>query len=194
MLRDIMQEDSGLARTAKKHMSKGELVPDNIVIEVLKQRLSEGDCGKGFILDGFPRTLDQAKALDQVTRIDAIVNLSVPERIIVKRLTSRRICKECGEIYNILYLKPKKEGACDKCGGELYQRADDTPKVVKDRLKIYEDQTRPIIEYYRGRVPMVGFRCKRLNMPPEEAIEEILEKLGKLKLQWKRPSPTHRNP
>jgi adenylate kinase len=183
MLRDIVQEDSELARTTKEYMSKGELVPDNIVIEVLKHRLSKGDCGKGSILDGFPRTIDQAKALDQVTRIDVIVNLSVPEWIIVKRLTSRRICKDCGEVYNILYLKPKKEGVCDKCGGELYQRTDDTPKVVKERLKIYEEQTKPIIEHYRGRVPMVGFRCKRLNMPPEEAIEEILEKLGKLNLQ-----------
>ena len=180
MLREIVREDSKLARTAKEYMSKGELVPDSVVIEVLEERISRDDCKRGFILDGFPRTIDQAKALDTITKIDAIINLSVPEWLIVERLSSRRICRECGEVYNTLYLKPKMEGVCDKCGGELHQRVDDTPKVVRDRLRVYEKQTKPLIDHYRGNVPIVDFKCEKLDLPPEVAVEEILKKLTKL--------------
>lgn len=183
LLREIVRKKSKLARTVKEYMSKGELVPDAIVIEVLKERLARDDCEEGFILDGFPRTIDQAKALDNVTRIDAVINLTVPEWLIIERLSSRRICKKCGDVYNTLYLKPKKEGICDKCGGELYQRIDDTPEVVKERLKVYERQTEPLIEYYSGKVSLVEFKCERLDMPPEIAVEEILKKLGKLNLR-----------
>ncbi|MGB9133973.1 MAG: adenylate kinase [Candidatus Bathyarchaeia archaeon] len=183
LLREIVRKKSKLARTVKEYMSRGELVPDAIVIEVLKERLARNDCEEGFILDGFPRTIDQAKALDNVTRIDAVINLTVPEWLIIERLSSRRICKKCGDVYNTLYLKPKKEGICDKCGGELYQRIDDTPEVVKERLKVYEKQTEPLIEYYSGKVSLVEFKCERLDMPPEIAVEEILKKLGKLNLR-----------
>ncbi len=183
LLREIVRKKSKLARTVKEYMSRGELVPDAIVIEVLKERLARNDCEEGFILDGFPRTIDQAKALDSVTRIDAVINLTVPEWLIIERLSSRRLCKKCGDVYNTLYLKPKKEGICDKCGGELYQRIDDTPEVVKERLKVYEKQTEPLIEYYSGKVSLVEFKCERLDMPPEIAVEEILKKLGKLNLR-----------
>ncbi len=161
-------------------MSKGELVPDNIVIEVLKKRLAKDDCKKGVILDGYPRTVDQAKALENFTEIDVIIRLIVPEWVIVERLSSRRICKNCGAVYNIRFLKPKKEGICDKCGGELYQRIDDTPKVIKERLKIYEKQTQPLLEYYRGKVPFVEFKCESVDIPPEVAVAEILKRLEKL--------------
>jgi adenylate kinase len=107
----------------------------------------------------------------------------VPEWLVIERLSSRRICQTCGEVYNTLYLKPKREGTCDKCGGELYQRIDDTPKIVKDRLKVYEKQTEPLIEHYRGKTPLVEFGCEKLDMPPEVAVQEILRKLRELNLR-----------
>jgi adenylate kinase len=183
ILREIVRQKSKLANTVKDYMSTGKLVPDSIVIQVLKERLARDDCKKGFILDGFPRTIEQAEALDKITDIDAVILLHVPEWILVERLSSRRICRECGEVYNILYLKPKREGVCDKCGGELYQRMDDTPKVVKDRLGVYEKQTEPLIKHYRGKLPFVESKCEKLEVPPEVAVEEILKELEKLKLR-----------
>ena len=183
MLREIVRQESKLAGTVKDYMSTGELVPDGIVIQVLKERLAREDCKMGFILDGFPRTIEQATALDKITNIDAVILLHVPEWILVERLSSRRVCRKCGEVYNILYLKPEKEGVCDKCGGELYQRMDDRPRIVKDRLKVYEKQTEPLIKHYKGRLPFVEFRCERLEVPPEVAVEEILKELEKLKFR-----------
>lgn len=182
ILREIVKEETKLGRKVKEYMSKGELVPDDVVIEVTKERLSRDDCRKGFILDGYPRTIDQAKALDGLVKVDTVILLTVSEWIIVERLSSRRICKNCGEVYNIRFLKPKKEGFCDKCGGELYQRMDDTPKVIKDRLKVYERQTQPLLEYYTSKVPFVEFKCKSIDMPPEVAVEEILRGLKRLSL------------
>jgi adenylate kinase len=159
-------------------VEKGRLVPDDVVIEVLKQRLSKPSSKKGFILDGYPRTIEQAKALDKLIKIDAVIQLTVPEWIIIERLSSRRICKNCGEVYNIRFLKTKVEGICDKCGGKLYQRSDDTPQVIKDRIGVYERQTQPILEHYKEKkVPFVEFNCERLDLPPEVAVESILEQL-----------------
>ncbi|MFQ6068133.1 MAG: adenylate kinase [Candidatus Bathyarchaeia archaeon] len=177
IFREMAKAETVLGKKVKKHMSNGELVPDSIVIEIVKEKISEENCKKGFILDGYPRTVEQAKALDNFTKIDAIVRLIVPEWIVVERLSSRRVCKNCGEVYNIRFLKPKKEGICDKCGGELYQRIDDTPKVIKERLKVYERQTQPLLEYYRGKVPFVEFRCESIDIPPEVAVDEILKEL-----------------
>lgn len=182
ILREIVKEETMLSRKVKKYMSKGELVPDSIVIEVLNERLAKDDCKKGFILDGYPRTIEQAKALSDFTKIDAIVRLFVPEWIIIERLSSRRICKSCGEVYNIRFLKPKKEGTCDKCDGPLYQRIDDTPKVIKERLKVYERQTQPLLEYYKGKIPFVEFKCESIDLPPEVAVAEILKGLQQLNL------------
>jgi adenylate kinase len=183
IFRQIMKEDSELGRKVKGFVERGSLVPDDVAIEVLKHRLAMSSSKKGFILDGFPRTLEQAAALDKITCIDAVILLTVPDRIIVERLSARRICKNCGEVYNVRYLKPKVEGVCDKCGGQLYQRSDDTPKVIRDRIAVYERQTQPILEHYRGKkVPFVEFRCDRLDLPPEEAVEEILNGLRKLAL------------
>jgi len=183
MLREIVRQESKLAGTVKDYMSTGELVPDGIVIQVLKERLAREDCKMGFILDGFPRTIEQATALDKITNIDAVILLHVPEWILVERLSSRRVCRKCGEVYNILYLKPEKEGVCDKCGGELYQRMDDRPRIVKDRLKVYEKQTEPLIKHYKGELPFVEFKCEKLEVPPEVAVEEILKELEKLKFR-----------
>jgi adenylate kinase len=178
----MVKEKLPLSEKIKKYMSNGELVSDDIVIEVLKERLDKDDCRKGFILDGYPRTIEQAKALDNFAKIDAIIHLLVPEWIIIKRLSSRRICRNCGAVYNLRFLKPKKEGICDKCGGELYQRIDDTPKVIKERLKVYERQTQPLLEYYKGKVPFVEFKCETIDLPPDVAVAEILKGLKKLNL------------
>jgi adenylate kinase len=182
IFREIVKEEKKLSKKVKKYMSKGELVPDSVVIEVVNERLTKNDCQKGFILDGYPRTIRQAKALSDFTKIDAVVRLVVPEWIIIERLSSRRICKNCGEVYNIRFLKPKKEGICDKCGGPLYQRIDDTPKVIKERLKVYEKQTQPLLKYYKSKIPLVEFKCESIDLPPEVAVAEVLKGLQQLNL------------
>jgi adenylate kinase len=183
LLREIMKEDTPLGRKVKGFVEKGLLGPDEVVTEVLKQRLAKSAGKKGFILDGFPRTIDQAKALEKLVRIDAVIMLTVPDRIIIERLSSRRICKNCGEVYNLRFLKPKVEGICDKCGGQLYQRSDDKPEVIKDRIEVYERQTQSILKYYKEKkTPFVEFKCDRLDMPPEVAVESILKQLKQSKL------------
>jgi len=182
IFREIMKENTPLGRKVKGFVEKGLLVPDDVVVEVLKQRLAKISKGKGFILDGYPRNLDQAKALESLPRIDIIIQLIVPDWIIIERLSTRRICKSCGEVYNIRYLKPKVDMICDKCGGPLYQRPDDAPEVIKKRIEVYEQQTQPILQYYREKgVPFIKFKCKKLEMPPEVAVKEILEGFKKLK-------------
>lgn len=181
IFREIIKEDTDLGREVKEYVEKGLLVPDSLTIRVLKQHIAKTQ--KGFIFDGYPRTIDQAKALEKITKIDAIIQLIVPDWIIIERLSTRRICKNCGEVYNIRYLKSKVEGICDKCGGPLYQRLDDTPEVIKKRIQVYEQQTSPLIRYYKEKgVPFIEFKTKALETPPEVAVEEILKGLKKLKL------------
>lgn len=178
IFREIMKEDTPLGKKVKGFVEKGQLVPDDVVIEVLKQRLTKVSSSKGFILDGFPRTIDQAKALEKIAQIGAVILLAVPDWIIIERLSTRRICKNCGEVFNVRYLKPKVEGVCDKCGGQLYQRSDDTAEVIKDRIKVYEKQTQPILQYYKEKkVPQAEFKTESLDMPPEIAVEKILNDL-----------------
>lgn len=181
--REIMRENSPLGKKVKEYVEKGLLVPDEVVVEVLKQHMGKASSSKGFILDGFPRTIEQAEALEKIVTIDVIVQLTVPDWIIIERLSTRRICKSCGEVYNVRYLKPKVEGVCDKCGGQLYQRSDDTAEVIKDRIQVYERQTEPILQYYRERkVKLIEFKCESLDMPPEVAVESIMKELKRLKL------------
>jgi len=183
IFREIMKENTPLGKRVKGFVEKGMLVPDDLVIEALNQRLANVSSKNGFILDGFPRTVEQARALDGITEIDTIIQLTVPDWIIVERLSTRRICKNCGEVYNIRYLKPKVDDICDKCGGQLYQRSDDTAEVIKSRILVYERQTQPILEHYnKRRVPSIGFKCERLDMPPETAVREIMNGLRELGL------------
>jgi adenylate kinase len=183
IFRDIMKESTNLGKKVKNYVEKGLLVPDEVVLEVLKENLTKTEGKKGFILDGFPRTLDQAKALRNITKIDVIIQLTVPESIIVERLSTRRICKNCGEVYNIRYLKPKNENVCDKCGGPLYQRTDDTASVIRERFKVYQSQTEPILQYYRQeKTFFVKFKTESIDMPPEVAVETIIEDLKKRKM------------
>lgn len=182
ILREMAKSETKLGKSVRSVIGKGELVPDKIVNEVFRNRLSRKDCERGFILDGYPRTTTQAKALNRFAEIDAIVLLLVSDWIIVERLSSRRICEKCGEVYNIRFLRPRMEGFCDKCGGALYQRVDDTQEVIKERILVYEKQTQPLIDYYKGRIPFVEFRCEDINTPPEVAVKEILKGLNRLKL------------
>jgi adenylate kinase len=183
IFREMMRENTPLGRTVKEYVEKGLLVPDNITLEVLKQSLAKIPKGKGFILDGYPRTIEQAKVLDEIAKIDAVIYLVVPEWIIVERLSSRRICQNCGAIYNLLFLKPKNDMICDKCGGKLYQRSDDTPEVIKKRIEVYEKQTQPLLQYYRDKgVPFVEAKCEKLETPPEAVVEQILKGLKRLNL------------
>lgn len=183
IFREIIKENTELGRKVKRYVEKGALVPDDVVVEVLKRRLTKIHSKKGFILDGYPRTLEQAKALEKIARIDVVIRLTVPDWIIIERLSTRRICENCSEVYNIRYLKPQRDMICDKCGGKLYQRTDDTPEVIKKRIDVYERQTQPLLLYYKEKkVPFVEFRCEKLETPPVAAVEEILKGLKQLKL------------
>lgn len=153
MFRAAMKEGTELGLQAKSFMDKGELVPDEVTIGIVRERLSKDDCQKGFLLDGFPRTVPQADALEKLLGglnrvIDYVVNIDVDKSILVERLTGRRICKECGATYHLVFNPPAKEGACDRCGGELYQRADDNAETVQNRLDVNIKQSKPLLDFY----------------------------------------------
>jgi len=154
ILRAAVKEGTRLGKEAKSYMDKGELVPDSVVIGIVEERIQEPDCKKGYMLDGFPRTVPQAEALDDMlgklsAQIDHVVSIEVANEELVKRLTGRRTCRECGAGYHVMFDPPKVEGICDKCGGELYQRDDDNEETVSSRLNVYESQTLPLIDYYK---------------------------------------------
>ena len=183
IFRENLKADTALGKKVKSYVEKGLLVPDGIVIDVLKQRLSEVPKGKGFILDGYPRTIDQAETLEGIAKVDVILLQMVPDWIIIERLSSRRICKSCGAVYNMRFLKPKVEGVCDKCGGSLYQRSDDTPEVIKRRLQVYQEQTSPLLQHYKEKnVPFIVSSITALDTSPETVIETMLAELKKLNL------------
>jgi adenylate kinase len=183
IFRENLKAETPLGKQVKSYVEKGLLVPDDIVNDVLKQHLNEVPKGKGVILDGYPRTVEQAKTLEDIAKIDVILLQMVPDWIIIERLSSRRICKNCGAVYNIRFLKPKVEGVCDKCGGSLYQRPDDTPEVIKRRLQVYQEQTSPLLQYYKEKnVPFIVSSITALDTPPETVIEKMIEELKKLNL------------
>lgn len=183
IFRESVKQNSELGKKVKSFVEKGALVPDDVVVEVLKERLSRVPKGKGFLLDGFPRTIAQAETLQKIAKIDVILMLEVPDQIIVERLTSRRLCKNCGTVYNIRFLKPKVEGKCDKCGGELYQRADDNETVIRNRLQVYKTQTAPVVEYYKKtKIPFIVNVTTSIDQPPEPMVEHMMSELKKLKL------------
>lgn len=183
IFRESVKQNSELGKKVKRYVEAGMLVPDDIVVEALKMRLSNVPKEKGFILDGYPRTLAQAKILEGIASIDVILELKVPDWIIVERLSSRRICRNCGTVYNLKFLKPKVEGVCDKCGGELYQRSDDNPEVIKKRLQVYRYMTKPLLQFYREKeVQFIVSEATSLDTPPEAVVEDMISKLKKLKL------------
>jgi adenylate kinase len=154
ILRKAVADGTPLGKEAKSYMDSGGLVPDSVVIGLVKERLAQDDCKKGYILDGFPRTTPQAEALDKVlgemkSPLDTALSVDVDKNDLMKRLTGRRTCKNCQQMYNIYFTPPKAEGKCDKCGGELFQRDDDKEATIKNRLDVYEKSTAPLIDYYR---------------------------------------------
>mgnify|MGYP000246110106 CR=1 FL=1 len=154
IFRENLKRNTPLGREIKEFMEKGELVPDDIVLKIVEERLSHGDCAKGFILDGFPRTIPQAEALDKMLaemgiELSKVISIEVKDEDIVKRMSGRRVCKGCGMSYHIVYKKPTAEGTCDKCGESLILRDDDKPEVVLDRLKVYYEKTAPLKDYYK---------------------------------------------
>lgn len=153
LLRAAVAAGTALGKEAKSYMDKGELVPDSVVLGMVEERLKQDDCKKGYILDGFPRNTKQAEALDNMLSslgmsLTAALSVDVPFEDLMKRLTGRRTCKACGQMYNIYFNASKKEGVCDKCGGELFQRDDDKEETIKKRLEVYNAQTAPLIDYY----------------------------------------------
>jgi len=183
IFRESVKQNTILGKKVKSYVEKGALVPDEVVLEVLKDRLKKVPKGKGFLLDGFPRTIAQAESLQSIAKIDVILMLDVPDQIIIDRLTSRRLCKSCGAVYNIRFLKPKVEGKCDKCGGELYQRSDDNEAVIRNRLQVYKTQTKPLVEYYRKKNTLFIVNVtKSVDQPPEPMVEHMMAELKKMGL------------
>jgi adenylate kinase len=153
ILRKAVADGTPLGKEAKSHMDSGGLVPDSVVIGLVKERLAKDDCNKGYILDGFPRTTPQAEELDNVlsgmnSPLDIALSVDVDKNDLMKRLTGRRTCKACQQMFNVHFTPPQKDGSCDKCGGELYQRDDDKEDTIKNRLEVYEKSTAPLIDYY----------------------------------------------
>ena len=153
MFRDAIKAGTELGNLAASYINKGDLVPDDVTIGLVRERLSQPDCANGFLLDGFPRTLPQAEALQVLTKeisrqIDVVVNLDCDNNELVRRISGRRVCRNCGAPYHIVTLKPKVEGVCDLCGGELYQRKDDNEEALKVRLEHYVQDTKPLLDYY----------------------------------------------
>ena len=156
IFRENIKKGTALGVKAQEYMNKGELVPDDLVIEIATTRLLEDDCKEGFLLDGFPRTVYQAEKLDEFLaahgkKIDKVLDIEVEKEELKTRLIGRRVCRSCGASYHVVNMPPKAEGVCDTCGGELYQRADDTEETVANRIEVYNSQTKPLVEYYTGK-------------------------------------------
>lgn len=155
MFREAFKTGTILGEKAKEHQTSGGLVPDELTIEIVRERLNQPDCSKGFLLDGFPRNVAQACALDKILqsmhiKLDGVIDIEVNDEILLERITNRRVCSQCGETYHLIFYPPKKEDICDICGGKIYQRSDDTMEIARNRIKVYHEQTKPLIYYYRS--------------------------------------------
>lgn len=177
LVREEIRNNTPLGKTVENYSNSGALVPDDVITEILKNRIS-AEVSKGFILEGYPRTVNQAKALERITKLDAVVNLGVPDDLIVARLSARLQCRACGEIYNERTLKPKISGKCDKCGGELYRRVDDQPEVIRERLKVYREASEPVVEFYRAKSILKNIRNDDANADPDSVAQQILEAIS----------------
>jgi len=180
MFRAAIKEGTALGLKAKSYMDAGGLVPDEVTIGIVEERLALPDCADGFLLDGFPRTLAQGSALADILdrlgmKLDGVINIEVDEEVLIPRLTGRRVCRKCGASYHMIFNAPKQEGVCGQCGGELYQRSDDTVETAKNRLNVYNSQTEPLIAFYEGKGLL-----KRINgdQPIDQVLQDILKALG----------------
>lgn len=180
IFRKNIKEGTELGKKAQEYMNAGRLVPDELVVDLVKDRLMQDDCANGYLLDGFPRTIAQAEQLDeflkeQGTKLDAVINFEVGYDTLMERLTGRRLCKVCGASYHIKNFPPKTDGVCDKCGGELIQRDDDTEETARKRIEVYEESTAPLIEYYTKSGDLKNFNAEK---DASEVFEEIVRECG----------------
>ncbi len=169
IFRKNIKEGTPIGKVAKSYIDKGELVPDEVVLKIVEERLKEGDCKDGFLLDGFPRTIVQADGLAEVTRLSAVINLDIDKNVLMRRLTGRRVCSKCGESYHVDVIKDSK--SCSKCDGELIIRADDNEETVMSRLAEYEKKTKPLVEYYEKKGLLI-------NIPAEGSIDEVFARIS----------------
>lgn len=170
IFRKNIKEGTPVGLKAKSYIDRGQLVPDEVVVEIVQQRIEESDCKNGFLLDGFPRTIAQAEALDRLTDIDRVINIEADLNKLVDRITGRRVCGKCGESYHI---STKKDDICEKCGGKLIQRADDNEETVKSRLNVYKNETAPLIEFYKNQGVLI-------NVDGMQTIDKVFEDIAKL--------------
>ncbi len=170
LFRSAVKEGTELGIKAKRIMEKGELVPDSLTVELVKERLARSDAATGYILDGFPRTIPQADSLAEFERLDSVINFTINDKIVIQRLSGRRICRSCGAIYHIVNMPATREGICDRCQGELYIRDDDQIESIKNRLDVYKKQTEPLINYYREKGLLKNIDA---STDPEKMMAEI---------------------
>ena len=176
IIRSAIREKTELGKAAEDYIANGQLVPDKLVIDMVSKRLSEKDCENGYILDGFPRTLPQADAMDEIgIELDYALNLLVADEVIVDRLGGRRECKVCAAPYHVKFNPPEKEGVCDKCGGVLITRADDVPDTIRQRLSVYHSETEPLVDFYKKKEVLVNVTGKDSI---EDTTDAVLEALG----------------
>lgn len=188
LFRAALRQGTELGMLAKSYMDRGELVPDEVVIRMILERISQPDCASGVIFDGFPRTRDQARALEaelqaSERRIDQVLYLRVPEDVLLRRIAGRQTCKTCGSTYNVYYFPSIRPDTCDECGGKLYQRSDDTMETARHRLEVYFAQTMPLIEYYRERGTLVEIDGQREILLVTEAMLQSLARAGSAGVQ-----------
>lgn len=181
IFRENIKNETELGNRAKAYMDRGELVPDELVVEIATDRLTKDDCKNGFLLDGFPRTIFQAEKLDEFLaqrgeKIDKVINIDVEKDALVKRITGRRVCKSCGASYHVVNIPPKKDGVCDLCNGELIQRADDTEETVLNRIDVYNKQTKPLVDYYDKAGVIINVDG---NKDLDDVLADIVKGLGK---------------
>ena len=180
MFREAIKAGTELGKLADSYIKHGDLVPDQVTIGLVKERLSQDDCAQGFLLDGFPRTLPQAEALEELTKeiarpIDAVINLDCEQKELVRRISGRRVCKNCGAPYHIQTMKPKVEGVCDICGGPLYQRNDDNEEALKVRLNHYVNETKPLLDFYQERGLLTNFDSLKGSAVTFDEIAKFLK-------------------
>lgn len=176
IIRAALKNGTEMGKAAKSYIDAGKLVPDEVVIGIIKERLAEEDCKNGYILDGFPRTIPQAEALDQMgDTVDTVLSIEVEDSEIVKRMSGRRVCEKCGTSYHTEFKKPEKEGICNLCGGNLVIRKDDEPATVLDRLKVYHEQTEPLMAYYEAQGKLINVRGMDTVEETTKAVFKALE-------------------
>ena len=181
ILRNAVSQGTELGKKAKSYMDAGDLVPDEIMVEIIRERLQAPDAADGYILDGFPRTVAQAEALDEMLgaigqRLDAVIHIDVDNEELVQRLSGRLICRDCGATYHVRFNPPRKDRVCDKCGGELYQREDDQEETVRSRLGVFQERTQPLVDYYRKEGIYTAVDG---DQDPEAVLDEILKLIGR---------------